>query len=532
MGARSLARATTPAELSLLSPLANRGLSVSGLRQDLYHVRDGELTQSRLELEQTATRADRTARDHPGWSWAPFVLARIFGAMNQAGWEPLRPDDGKSQFESYPDAMWRNLRAALEHEPELTAARRWFVSLAVAGGDRLLQPDQGVVLAREVTRANPAPDALLAWGRSLRTYRIYDSALAVFNRAAGLGGDRSRLDLERARTMRALHDTTGASAAYWDGIAHLTPVGRELYRYDLAWLISADSLVAFDKTPDGGVARWLHRFWDERDAAAANRPGERLDEHLRRWAFAYAHFRVRAPWRRTMYTRVDMYIDNDNCQHFDPSLYDLLWKMPPPQHAGDPRYREWLLDHRGIIYLRHGEPLEMLGGMGARYPRENFTAGETPDVGDESATWAPWTMVIQKDRVAAPGGRPLAMFTKGPGLIIAQSVPRYPQSWLYLIDGQLQLLHFRETLAIGMYGPTTLVSYLPFDRSLTAQWSRISATMPEYRLPPQRGSRRKCNSGRKRTIRRDAGMRFAPPMTAVDPTRMSRCTRIPTRRRC
>jgi hypothetical protein len=38
---------------------------------------------------------------------------------------------------------------------------------------------------------------------------------------------------------------------------------------------------------------------------------------------------------------------------------------------------------------------------------------------------------------------------------------RRNESWLYLIDGQLRLLHFRGSSALGMYGPTTLAGYIP-----------------------------------------------------------------------
>src|SRR6185369_7253149 len=97
----------------------------------------------------------------------------------------------------------------------------------------------------------------------------YDSALAAFDRSAATGGDRARLGLERARTLRALGDSVGAVAAYWDGLRALTPAGRTAYRTDLAWIVGADSLAGFDATPTDSLRPWLEHFWALRDMQSA-----------------------------------------------------------------------------------------------------------------------------------------------------------------------------------------------------------------------------------------------------------------------
>ena len=53
----------------------------------------------------------------------------------------------------------------------------------------------GTLLAHD-----PEADALLVAGRDLRNRQRYDSALAMFDRSLAAGGDKSRLQLERARS--------------------------------------------------------------------------------------------------------------------------------------------------------------------------------------------------------------------------------------------------------------------------------------------------------------------------------------------
>lgn len=447
----------------------------SGARREAYVMRRAELTGDHGDLDWIIQRAgwesdlDRTS------AWGPYLLARAYAAMARTGWEPIRSDDGKDITESYADATWRTLADAIHRRGNFNAARALFVALLVPGGDRLLRPEQRAVLSAEVQRAGPDPDALLVWGRYLRTLRQYDSALAAFDRSAALGGDASRLGLERARTLRALHDTTSASNAYWDGVNHLTRAGREAYRYDLAWLVDADSLKVFDAVPDSSVPAWMHQFWDQRDAAAANHPGERLDEHLRRWDVAFARYRVRSPWRRTMYTAIDPFYDNTDCVHRDSGLYDLLWKMPPA-YPGDMRDHEWLLDNRGIMYLRHGDPIERIGGWGPQLGREDFITGPPADLPDTSPTWSQWAL-----------GLIVSSFYKGEGNphagVARMSGPGTTESWLYNIDGDRVLLNFRGSDAIGMYDATTLSSFLPYS---PFGWLARSGTLPEYHAAGER----------------------------------------------
>jgi hypothetical protein len=451
----SLDRIATLASLSTLDHAASARPSAGDLRHALFNLRRAELRDERGEMEHAEYEDVWIATMHGDWPWAHYLAARALADEALAGWLPASTEDNKEGSESLADSVWLELRTALDGDPMLKPARHLADTLLVAGGDRLLRDDQLAIVSSELASGAPDPDAILVWGRHLRTMRRYDSAIDAFTDAMAHGGDRSRLDLELAHTYRAVHDTANAVAAYWRGLQELTPVGRELYRFDLAWIISSDSLAAFDRLADSAVVPWMQRFWDERDAGAAARPGARLAEQLRRWAFVYAHYRVRSPWRRSMHSRIDMFYDNDDCQHFDASLYADVWKIPPI-HAEDIRSHEWLIDQRGLLYLRHGEPLMRVGDAVHRFGGEDFLSGAAATVPDPTDVWSAWARgarvrTFMPQPPGSSGGVPHQMNT-GP-----------TESWVYAIDGDARLLTFRPSVSIGTYDATTLTSYLPYS---------------------------------------------------------------------
>src|SRR5690606_38355979 len=138
----------------------------------------------------------------------------------------------------------RHLREALARDPDFMPARRTVAELAYASGDRELRDDMREALAIEVTHVSPLPDALIAWSRHQRERREHELAFAVLERAEALGADRSVLALERARSLASLDDLAAATRWYWEGLENLTPAGRALYRQDLEWILSPDSLAS------------------------------------------------------------------------------------------------------------------------------------------------------------------------------------------------------------------------------------------------------------------------------------------------
>jgi hypothetical protein len=361
----SIQQAADPGQLDHLDAASRAVPGKAGdLRRALFLIRRGELSGARADVGLALTVAN-VVRNHTHWGWARFVQARGFTVMARKEWIESA-SDGIKPGERYGEALWRSLRESLDLDHDLRPARDLLISLTLPGGDRTLRDDQIAAFAALVARPHPDAGALLIWARHLRTNRAFDSALVLFDRAAAAGADPSVIGLERARTLRAMGDTAGATRSYWAGVQALTLAGRELYRFDLAWIISGDSLATFNTLADSAVPSWLHRFWDERDATAALDPGERLLAHLARWVVADAHFRVIAPWRYTLFDRVELGFEGlpdpalGGCTGSDSPFYDLLAHIPPA-HPGDIRRREPLLDHRGLIYLRHGTPLRIIG---------------------------------------------------------------------------------------------------------------------------------------------------------------------------
>ncbi len=94
----------------------------------------------------------------------------------------------------------------------------------------------------------------------------------------------------------------------------------------MAWIATPAELAAFDRLAPDSVGMWLRRFWSGRDVEDARRPGERLVEQFRRYAYAREHFRLTT--RHRHYDIEETYRDTTQ-QEFD---------------------------DRGVIYMRHGEP--------------------------------------------------------------------------------------------------------------------------------------------------------------------------------
>lgn len=370
--------------------------------------------------------ADVTAR-RPSWPWPHYLAARTFLQMSVRE-APLLESQGTRPGESYLEAAWRHLGVALRLNPEFREARLLLARIAYPSGDRELRESARNLLATEAARSDADPLAVIVWGRHQRTMRRYGNALESFDRAARLGGDRSVIGLERARALAALGQDTAAISAYWNGLRALTPLGRELYRQDLGWILLADTLASFDAAPDSAVESWARRFWGERDAANARRPGNRLLVHLKRWNYVHREYRVPMPWTRTMYTRVDIGFDAPpQCVGSVPDFYNRL-PIKPPTLSHDPRDREPLLDHRALLFLKHGPPYEQIT------PAPSLDPTETPL---DSAIVPDRFGAAQRERSLSRSG-----------------------IWLYWIEGSWRVFSLRGSNALGFHAPTTLATLL------------------------------------------------------------------------
>lgn len=430
---------------------------ILGLREALRLIRRGELAGTRDDIDKGIRTARIVASRERDWGWPAYVTARGLAALAAGGYPPGL-SEGQFDGEAYAESIWRHLRDASARVADDSPVARYIMRFLVAGGDRTLTGDQRALVARFVGGAAPGAEALLVWARHLRAEGKSDSALALFRAAEAAGEDASRLQLELARTLLARGDSAGAEAAYWRGVDRMTPVGREAYRHDLAFILTADSLKALDAVPAGELAGWLRRFWEERDAAAANRSGERLREHLRRWTVVMRDYRVPLPWRRTQFLRVELgYESLDACVKSNGAFFEVLGRMQPSL-AGDLRAREPLLDHRGLIYLRHGAPVRTIYGAGSD-PEGGFLPANAPIIAGSPGNNRPVKADLD-DRIRESMSRNM--------------------SWLYWVDDGWRMLHFRGSDALGQFAPTTLSSYLPVGSEYINDWVLRGRVIPEY----------------------------------------------------
>lgn len=445
----SLEAATTRTALDALSPRTGDGdKALRQLRRALLNARRGDLGNDRQAFEKALFDLDQSSARHRDWPWPEFALAATFREFAKRDFPPLA-SDGQRDGEGQLDAAWRHLRDALDRDPTMPEARALALRLLVPAGDRTLPGVQQQILDHLMRVPAPEADAWLVFGRALRGRGALDSARAAFERSLGAGGDASRLSLEGARTLAALDDTLGAAALYWAGARHATAIGRAAYRLDLEWIAVDDSLHGFEAATGDSLAPWLERFWAERDARSAKSPDGRLIEHLRRWNVAFTRYRVAIPWRRTMFKRVEVGFEGrDLCVAGNGKFYEQLARTPP-HDPDDLRWREALLDHRGLIYLRHGAPITGLHLTGVTGSTPMRTTGGSDDAS------------------ADPSG----------DAALAESRASV-EVWVYWMDGDWRVLFFRGSKAYGTYAATTLTSYLPL--SYVDEWLQVGAKIPQY----------------------------------------------------
>jgi GWxTD domain-containing protein len=175
------------------------------------------------------------------------------------------------------------------------------------------------------TTAGTDPEVLLARGRVEREVGDGDSALAAFNGYLQYGFNRSLGLLEVARTEFLMGRFDGVTP-YYEGAASEDSVTIAGYRADLSTIASDSILNEFDHQRGERRAAYLRRFWTQRDRTELRADGERLREHYRRLFYARKNFQLAS-----------------NNRH-----YDIV-----------ERYRSGSrdFDDRGVIYIRHGEPV-------------------------------------------------------------------------------------------------------------------------------------------------------------------------------
>jgi tetratricopeptide (TPR) repeat protein len=455
----SLDTADTPVRLAAIPRdwTAATSPAMTRLRRGFHALALGRLSQRRGDLDRALVEFDWaiTAARHWPYPWFGRGVAKL--ALSEGGFR-VKPLGGQPFGRNFYVGFTEDLVAAFEREPDFEPGVALLLELLPHQGDRAQPP--AFVRALELAAARRPtidPAAHLILGRAHRTASQEARALDAFDRFEAAGGDPSTAALERARSLAGLGRLDAAAAAYLRGAELDAEATRHVYRRDLAWVAADSELVTFDSVPPNLLSRWISDFWAIRDAEAVRRPGERLREHLRRWSHAYRRFRVVDPERKTDFRTV-MNPDIGPCKEGGAKSIDNL-TFEDPARLQDARRRERLLDHRGVVYMRHGEPAARIQAPGARGEIAPLVAGPAtpPRLGNADA--------------AQPSEFPDATESVMEGWDVREV-------WQYWFDGAIRLMYFSGSLALGRSAPSTLYSYIPLDANLLY---RVAALDPRYR---------------------------------------------------
>ncbi|MGH7553032.1 MAG: GWxTD domain-containing protein, partial [Longimicrobiales bacterium] len=174
------------------------------------------------------------------------------------------------------------------------------------------------------------------------------SRLALSRVAASLG----EMELAASAVESLSHGTTGESAlarhalavawlrtpgreehgarAYFDAVDRMTPAVASLLFEDLRLIARESERERWQALDHAARRAWLHDFWDLRAALSGVAVHERIAEHYRRLAAASDRYPRRIRWGAP------------------PRNALLLQRLDAP------------FDDRGVILVRHGEPLEVI----------------------------------------------------------------------------------------------------------------------------------------------------------------------------
>ncbi|HEX6694555.1 MAG TPA: GWxTD domain-containing protein [Longimicrobiales bacterium] len=298
---------------------------------ELSHIRD-DARNARRHFSEARSRDARSP--WPLYGWALAMLPEVkedgdLGRFGFAGDDELMNDLGLDPR----SRARRALERAVEMDPSFPEAARLLSSLAAQTRDR-----DASVLARNTLAAIAEDDTASA-----------ASKLALARAAEAVG----ELETAAAAALAATRDSNADSAAvahhtaarillrlpgrekegaseYFLGLNDLTRDRAKLYYSELRGIATTGELQELELLPAARAADWIRTFWDMHAALSAVTVPMRLSEHFSRLAVAETRF----PRRQ---------------RHGAPGTNALLYERP-----------ESPFDDRGVIYIRHGEPQDII----------------------------------------------------------------------------------------------------------------------------------------------------------------------------
>ncbi|MCZ6754205.1 MAG: hypothetical protein O7E49_02725 [Gemmatimonadetes bacterium] len=393
------------------------------LRKGLFLLRQGEIEGNQDLFDRALHQFEWATGSATDWPYPRYGMALSLFGMKRYGFQ----DRGVTQkaMADY-TAFYQGGERALQHSWQNDSTFRPMTDLLMdlmdAEGERVQQPWRIRALeARRNMAGAPDPRVELLLGRAYRRDGNLSEALLAFEFYQALDGNPAVAALERARTLSGMGEEGAATAAYQAGLWQVDSVGRAFYRADLEWITTFDELAAFDAVADDSIASWVKGFWTLLDAEELRAPGERLREHLRRWHVVHQEFRVTRPWQRA-FLNPPLIMVMGPCTQERPRTIDEL-EFPNPSRPDDMRAMEPILDHRAVIYMRHGAPIY--------------------------AVWQASDSTDQDLLVRYP-------------MVVRGTIKKDVEGWVYLIDGEYRIFHFTNSQALG-FGTSINTVFLPAD---------------------------------------------------------------------
>lgn len=297
-----------------------------------------ELTGEKKDIDQARELFEKVVDRLPNDAWAHYFYGyALEGGPHVRVPSPFGVLDGFVLGQSIAEVMGQDPRSravrhylkALELDPEHTTAALDLAELVLSSRDKK---------ALEKTRA--ALNALAGGGRggpaiAVALGRIQSALGDVEGAGLSLANDHSSAGL-RARAEALLRQPGKAdagAAAYLQGIERLDEAGAAAYFDDLRVVASDQELASWQAADLNEKRALLRKFWELRAASSGRTLGERLAEHYRRLARAQEQFRRKGQRGGA-----------------------------PPGSLVKPLYAvdQLPFDERGIIYIRHGQPEQVL----------------------------------------------------------------------------------------------------------------------------------------------------------------------------
>lgn len=337
----SLARVTDASVLRQdIATLASATTDASIVR-GLTALRLFALTRQEDAADRARAAFERARRDDPSSVWALWGIGESLIARDASRGEPVivtgRAFARALGLDPASKAR-RAYRDALAIDPDFLPAAEALAPLAIGVRDEEALRAARETLRRATAQLTTGPGPWLALSAVERALGDYDAAANASSlAAAALAAHGSGHPVPAAHVYRELAivrflsgSPEAGERAWLDAIDAMSIESSEVFFQDVRVLTDDWDGATFDNAELPARRDWLRRFWILRAALAGVTTAERIAEHYRRLEFAT----LRYPRRR---------------QYGAPPRNALL--LERPDHP---------FDDRGLIFIRHGEPFEII----------------------------------------------------------------------------------------------------------------------------------------------------------------------------